>query len=126
MAHDTTIEMIRQVISRKVNVKEIYIDTVGSPEVYQEKLEKIFPGISITVSKKADSKYPVVSAASICAKVTRDALLNDWKFVENNIDISRDFGSGYPSGLHLINKRWKHSSMAKAKYRYDFWVSSLD
>jgi ribonuclease H2 subunit A len=50
------------------------------------------------VSKKADALFPVVSAASICAKVSRDKAVNNWQFKEN-IDISGDgWGSGYPAG----------------------------
>lgn len=74
-AMDATIDLIQQVFERGINVKEIYIDTIGSPAVYQKKLEKIFPTTRITVAKKADSLYPCVSAASVCAKVTRDAAL---------------------------------------------------
>lgn len=81
------------------------MDTVGPPETYQAKLERIFPSITkIVVAKKADSKYPIVSAASICAKVTRDDVLRHWVFAESGIEetVSREFGSGYPSGTMAL------------------------
>lgn len=46
------------------------MDTVGLPETYQERLQQCFPNIEVTVKAKADALYPVVSAASICAKVS--------------------------------------------------------
>ena len=86
-AHDTTIALIRQVISMGVNVKEIYVDTVGPEASYQSKLAYHFPGATVTVTKKADSRFPIVSAASVCAKVTRDVFLGNEEV----------WGSGYPS-----------------------------
>jgi len=74
-AHDTTIQLIRDVLHQGVNVRKIFVDTVGIPETYQAKLQREFPMAEVTVSKKADSIYPIVSVASICAKVTRDKAL---------------------------------------------------
>ena len=80
-----------------MRVAEVYVDTVGPPEKYQQKLEGIFPDLKITVAKKADSLYPCVSAASICAKVARDRAISQWKFAEScREDFSSEWGSGYP------------------------------
>lgn len=62
-----------------------------------ETFQKIFPQLDIVVEKKADSKFPIVSAASICAKVCRDKAVSEWRFKENP-DIERNYGSGYTSG----------------------------
>lgn len=63
-------------MERGFNVTHAYIDTVGKKESYQQKLfdryKYKYPHLNFTVSEKADSKYPIVGAASICAKVTRD------------------------------------------------------
>lgn len=77
---------------------KIYVDTVGPESKYQEKLKKNFPEIKVTVTTKADSKYPVVSAASICAKVIRDQIISSWKFPEKlEVNDESNYGSGYPS-----------------------------
>lgn len=90
-AHDTTMALIQKVLDAGVNVTEAFVDTVGPPAKYQDKLSQRFPTIKFTVTKKADSIYPIVSAASICAKVTRDASLV-------TLDESAgEWGSGYPS-----------------------------
>jgi ribonuclease H2 subunit A len=98
-AMDATIALIKNVLDMEVNVKEIYIDTIGNPATYQKRLEKIFPTVQITVAKKADSLYPCVSAASVCAKVTRDAGLEvSYKaYSDGTGESDEGWGSGYPS-----------------------------
>lgn len=93
---DSAIDLITRAKDMGVNITEVYVDTVGPPEKYQDKLSKIFPDFKITVAKKADSTYPIVSAASICAKVSRDHALKVWQFPEGLTLTHEDFGSGYP------------------------------
>jgi ribonuclease H2 subunit A len=58
-----------------VHPVQVFIDTVGDPERYKAKLQRSFPSLEFTVCPKADALYPVVSAASIVAKVTRDTAI---------------------------------------------------
>jgi len=95
MSHDTAIGLVKGAIEAGVQVSEVYVDTVGPPEKYQAMLEGVFPNLTIVVAKKADSLYPCVSAASICAKVARDHALRDWVFPEGD-SITGPWGSGYP------------------------------
>ncbi|KAL4954170.1 ribonuclease H-like domain-containing protein [Aspergillus filifer] len=110
-AMDATIELIRGVVEeRKMNVREVYIDTVGNPASYQKKLEMVFPSLRITVAKKADSLYPCVSAASVAAKVTRDVALEVCYEVFKERGGGGDgWGSGYPSDSKCVG--WLRSSM---------------
>ncbi|XP_077501945.1 ribonuclease H2 subunit A [Amblyomma americanum] len=97
ISHDSAINLIRRALEEGVNVAEVYVDTVGPPEKYQKKLEALFPGIKVTVAKKADATYPIVSAASICAKVARDRAVRSWQFPEGINVKPGDYGSGYPN-----------------------------
>lgn len=96
------------------DVKKIYVD---SPDVVQSKFgsrisiisskqlsvmegkRKKAPAgaIKIISEHKADSKYPVASAASVIAKVTREREVDRIKEV-----IGDDFGSGYPSDEQTV------------------------
>ncbi|UKK00021.2 ribonuclease [Theileria orientalis] len=92
ISHETAISIIRHVISLGYNLKEVYIDAVGTVSKYQSKLSKLFPKISFSVREKADSIYPTVSAASIIAKVIRDNMIKAWR-LEPSV---KNIGSGYP------------------------------
>ncbi|KAG0724816.1 Ribonuclease H2 subunit A [Chionoecetes opilio] len=96
VSHNSAIGLIKRAIAAGVQVSEVYVDTVGRPEKYQAKLEQVFPTLKVTVAIKADSKFPCVSGASICAKVARDKALAEWEFPEGT-EILTDWGSGYPN-----------------------------
>ncbi len=78
---------------------QVFVDTVGDPDKYANKIRSHFPKIKVTVSKKADSIYPIVSASSICAKVIRDQIVQTWKIDEFDEEKQTiQYGSGYPGG----------------------------
>ncbi|GJQ82941.1 hypothetical protein Trydic_g20656 [Trypoxylus dichotomus] len=94
---DSAIGLIRAAIKPGVNIDQICVDTVGPPKKYEAYLSSLFPQFKVTVAKKADSTYAIVSAASICAKVVRDHALSVWNFQEFQNDATAvNFGSGYP------------------------------
>merc|ERR1712228_714709 len=92
ISHDSAMHLIQIALDNGFNLKHVYLDTVGSPESYEQKLRNHFMGYDVrfTVSKKADALFPVVSAASICAKVTRDDILENWTFIEQHLKIPND------------------------------------
>ena len=103
LSHDTAIALIRSAQKKGVRVKKVFVDTVGPADKYEAKLKALFPELIIKVANKADSIYPIVSAASVCAKVIRDRVVSGWKFIEPNVQFSHeDYGSGYPSGSYFI------------------------
>ncbi|GAB4814706.1 hypothetical protein N2152v2_001752 [Parachlorella kessleri] len=96
LANESTFKLIETVLEQGVNLQEVYVDTVGDAAKYQDKLSQRFPGLAFTVCPKADALYPIVSAASIVAKVTRDHLLRDFQHPESAAIVPR-YGSGYPA-----------------------------
>ncbi|EQB54785.1 ribonuclease HII [Colletotrichum gloeosporioides Cg-14] len=112
-AMDATVDLIKGVFARGVNVAEIYVDTVGQPAAYQAKLQRFFPATKITVAKKADSLYPCVSAASVAAKVTRDAALEVLYRARApeaaEAEEGMAWGSGYPSDQRCVT--WMRGNM---------------
>lgn len=95
MSYDAVFRMLAVVEERSLSILHVYVDTLGRAEKYEAMLGAKFPKWKFTVRPKADSLFPVVSAASIVAKVTRDRLLVSWTPSER-VEMSRIFGSGYP------------------------------
>ncbi|XP_065286701.1 ribonuclease H2 subunit A isoform X4 [Dermacentor albipictus] len=114
ISHDSAIGLIRQALDDGVQVAKVYVDTVGPPEKYQEKLQALFPDIDVTVAKKADATYPIVSAASICAKVARDHAIQSWEFPEGISVKAEDYGSGYPNVYWCGRPRFSTAKVAAA------------
>ena len=90
LAFDSTVGLIQKALKSGIELRHIYVDTLGKPEAHKEKLSRVFPGIKFTVCPKADAIYPIVSAASIAAKVSRDRVID-------SISNGEKRGSGYPS-----------------------------
>lgn len=126
ISFDSAIGLVTLAIEAGVNVRELYVDTVGDADRYTERLTQAFPGVKCVAAAKADSLYPVVSAASIvakacplvgpsfstasltqvtCLQVARDAAIKQWAFEEHLPSISREFGCGYPGGALKVHSR---------------------
>eukprot|EP00897_Mesotaenium_endlicherianum_P002220 jgi/Mesen1/2025/ME000148S01133 len=97
ISYEAAMGLVRRALGAGVRLAEVYVDTVGDPEMYRKMLEREFPGIKFFVCPKADSLYPIVSAASVVAKVTRDRGLREWVWREQGeVEFTSAFGSGYP------------------------------
>ena len=122
ISHDAAIFMIRKVMAGGAKVEEIFVDTVGDPAKYQLKLRSLFPSVRlIVVCPKADSIYPIVSAASICAKVNRDRavrvvadIMKEGVRVRDRV-AALELGSGYPSDERT--KEWMRA-MAESVFLF--------
>ena len=88
-------------IINQLNPNKVIIDTPSNNiESYKKYLLKLIKNkeIDFVLEHKADYNYPIVSAASILAKVTRD---NEIKKIREKIKI--DFGSGYMTDPKTID-----------------------
>ncbi|MCL5100092.1 MAG: ribonuclease HII [Candidatus Marsarchaeota archaeon] len=75
----------------------------------------------IVSEHKADSRYPIVSAASIIAKVTRD---REMRKIEHKLGIK--IGSGYPSDFSTVDAVREHmNESAFLEHLREYW-STMD
>jgi len=85
-------------VIRDLRPDRAYVDPADVvAERYGEQILRVLPWKpKMVCEKKADVKYPVVSAASILAKVRRDRIVASYK------ESYGDFGSGYPSDWRTV------------------------
>ncbi len=90
--NEIEVEVFAQIISQ-LRGKEIYVDAadVDEDRFAEEIKKRVGKEVNIISKHKADAIYPIVSAASIIAKVERDRRIRE---IAEEIG---DFGSGYPA-----------------------------
>jgi ribonuclease HII len=91
-------------------------------ERFGENIKKKYSGdLKITSEHKADEKFPIVSAASILAKVRRDEL------VRNIVKATGiEIGSGYPSDHKTITflENWVRENGSLPDFARSSWETS--
>ncbi|MDI6889076.1 MAG: ribonuclease HII [Methanocellales archaeon] len=99
-------------VLKELKPDRVFVDAADvDPRRFAQNVRKKYgASIDIISEHNADVKYPIVSAASILAKVRRDAAMRD---LEKRI--GQEMGSGYPSDprtMHFL-ENWvqKHGSL---------------
>ncbi len=94
---EVTVKLITKALG-SVRLYRVYVDSPDPrAERYGELIREGVNGdVEIVSMNKADKLIPIVSAASIIAKVIRDSIINDLRREYG------DFGSGYPSDPRTV------------------------
>ena len=83
----------------------VYADCPDVNEAsFSRRLGALVPDVEIIAKHKADDTYPVVSAASIVAKVTRDALMVAYDEEYPGYGFARSKGYGSADHIHAIGE----------------------
>ena len=116
--NDVELEMFREAVS-KIPVTRVYADCPDVNEMaFSSALSIRLNNITVIGRHKADDTYPVVSAASIIAKVTRDRMIED---ISKEFGV--DIGSGYPSDQKTMDfiKGWIRKTGVSPKHTRNSW-----
>ncbi|MBI2662903.1 ribonuclease HII [Candidatus Woesearchaeota archaeon] len=104
-------------IINKVNPSKVYIDSPSpNKKAYSDYIRKLLKNkeVELIVDHKAESKYPVVAAASIVAKVNRDREVESLEKRYGNI------GPGYTSNpitQKFVKENWdKHPELFRKSW----------
>jgi len=88
----------------KIPVTPVYADCPDVNEAaFSKEMDVLMKGPEIIAKHKADDTFPIVSAASIMAKVTRDRMIDDIQK-----EFGTNIGSGYPSDHYTMEfiEKW--------------------
>ncbi|MFA6952290.1 MAG: ribonuclease HII [Candidatus Methanomethylophilaceae archaeon] len=111
-------DMFQEAVS-KIPVKTVYADCPDPNEmIFSSTLSVRLGGTEVIGRHKADDTYPVVSAASIIAKVTRERMVAD---IQREFDVN--IGSGYPSDHFTMEfiEKWIKNNGRPPKYTRCSW-----
>ena len=116
--NDIELEMFAEAAS-KTHADTVYADCPDVDETrFSASLASAVPGSDIVGRHRADDTYPVVSAASIIAKVTRDRMMQ-----RISEEFGRDIGSGYPSDETTMEfiREWISKNRKAPKHTRTSW-----
>jgi len=113
-------KIIKIILKANPDVVMIDCPTIGKNKFLEKIKRYVKSDMNIVLEHKADKKYPVVSAASIVAKVIRDREIDK---IKEKVGI--DFGSGYPSDEKTIRALKENYSKLK-KYVRKKWKTVLN
>lgn len=111
-------DMFQEAVS-KIPVKTVYADCPDPNEmIFSSTLSVRLGGTEVIGRHKADDACPVVSAASIIAKVTRERMVAD---IQREFDVN--IGSGYPSDHFTMEfiEKWIKDNGRPPKYTRCSW-----
>ncbi|MBS3147565.1 ribonuclease HII [Candidatus Woesearchaeota archaeon] len=110
---DKAVELVNMMSPQKAIIDCPSPNIKAYSEYIQERL--LHKKVELKCEHKADFKYLIVGAASIIAKVTRDAEIEKIKQ-----HVGEDFGSGYmadPRTIEFLKKNWsKHAEIFRKSW----------
>ncbi|KAM0674595.1 hypothetical protein GVAV_001782 [Gurleya vavrai] len=104
ISYSVVIDLLKEIL-KVYDVECVFLDALGPIETYRKRIKSFFPNLKVVIENKADSKYEIVSGASIVAKVNRDDILSNWELEDKNV------GSGYPGDENTRN--WMKRNFCK-------------
>ncbi|MFO7872082.1 MAG: ribonuclease HII [Candidatus Undinarchaeales archaeon] len=122
--NELEVKKMAQIIN-ETNPDVAYLDAVDPNEnSFKGRLSKYLDvDVELIAEHGADAKYPIVSAASILAKVARDADIEELKRIYDT-----DLGNGYPhdSLTQTFLKEWLQENKKLPKIVRKTWATAIN